>query len=175
MVTDCTCPFKTEYTPEQFVHHLFERNTSLACYNSTEHYDLLKIKPCLRDDTTFQAVIKVSTSLRKAIHKNKDKLAINYYNCKVYDQLNVGRCNKCQQYGHFSGDCKNDDVCAICNGKHETRKCSHRNEETFSSPQCSNCIRAGKETTNHRADSSQCPCYIHEHDTRLSNFMKILN
>ena len=45
--------FKSEYTSDQFFSHLFSRNPSLSSFNKSEHFDLLSIKPCLKDASTF--------------------------------------------------------------------------------------------------------------------------
>ena len=164
--------FKSEYTSEQFADQLFSRNPSLSSFNKPEHFDFLSVKPCLKDATTFQAVVKVSLPFRKAILDMKNRLFVSYFKCIVYNQLNVNRCNKCQRFGHYARDCKNNACCAKCNGNHETNSCGHSKE---SPSKCANCVRANKPTHDHRADDSVCPCYIVEHGKKKQNLMKSLN
>ena len=86
--------------------------------------------------------------------------------------MNVNRCNKCQEYGHIAQNCKNGYYCAFCNGENDTRSCSKSPEFN---PVCANCVRANKSNHSHRADSSECPCYIAEHGKRKNNFLNSLN
>ena len=166
--------FKTEYSSEDFFNHLFSKNPSLSSFNSPEHYELISIKSCKKSATTLQAVVKISPNLRKAINENNNKVFISYYRCVVYDQLFVNRCAKCQTYGHLHRECTNVESCAICNGKHQTIHCPHKDDADFRSHKCSNCIREGKDAIGHRADSSLCPCYIKIHENKRKHFLKAL-
>ena len=69
--------FKTKYEADQLFKQLFERNPSLSSLDTPEHRELISVKPCLKDATTFQAIVKISLSLRKAIHQLKDHLYIS--------------------------------------------------------------------------------------------------
>ena len=164
--------FKNGYNSEEFLQQLFDRNPSLSSFNTPENYEVISIKPIIRDATTFQAAVKISLPFRKAIHDLKDRIVISFFKCIVYDQLNANRCNKCQRFGHFARDCKNHACCAKCNGDHETKSCSQSDN---SPSKCANCVRANKPTHNHRADESACPCYVAEHNKRKESFLKSLN
>ena len=128
--------------------------------------------------TTYQAVVKVTDSVRELIRKGGDKLLIGLYSCRIYDQVSPKRCNKCQHFGHWVKECKENPACAICGSSgHETDNCSHKDETSFSVT-CVNCTRSNKPGNGHRADSSYCPCFIEKREAlklELNSKKKALN
>ena len=58
------------------------------------------------------------------------------------------RCFKCQNYGHTSGKCPNNTICARCASAHNSRLCTSR------VVCCNNC------QGSHTARSSRCPVYL---------------
>ena len=69
--------------------------------------------------------------------------------CKVYDNLFVLRCYKCQNFGNHSEKCANDTRCGYCAGAHETSDCDKRTEEAAKC--CANCKSADLVDFNHEA------------------------
>lgn len=167
--------FKNELENSMFTDYLFARNDSLSEYNNDEHYELLKVKQCLKSPTTFQAVLKVSGKLRSAIRKLHDRLIIGYHSCRIYDQVSTMRCNKCQHFGHFKRDCSNEASCAVCAGNHLTESCSASPSSVDDIKKCINCVRSGITDHNHKADSPFCSAYLNEHEKCRKLFLNNLN
>ncbi|XP_067619860.1 repetitive organellar protein-like [Eurosta solidaginis] len=65
-----------------------------------------------------------------------DKLNVGWERCKVYDGVDVTTCFKCRGYNHKATECKNEEVCTKCLGKHKTIEC---NEQPAN--KCINCIK----------------------------------
>ena len=98
--------FKFDLTVEEFTSKLFH-NDFLSLYNTSEHFEILKIKSCHRDNTNFQAVLIVSEDFRTLLKKYSDRVLIECYSCQGYDNVNVMRCFKCQAFGHLVKNCSN--------------------------------------------------------------------
>jgi len=64
--------------------------------------------------------------------------------------MDIKQCFKCQGYGHLAIACKAKEVCGLCAGDHDTRKCQTGKEK------CVNCDRKGL-SSNHTATSATCP------------------
>ena len=161
--------FKQQYEPGDLRDILLYRNSfvSMLCNsgNINEMLEVVVVKPCMKDTSTFQAIIKVNTSLRDIIHKHGDRLLIGLYSCRVYDKFTAKRCNRCQEFGHWMRDCKKQFVCAYCTGNHETKVCNHSTANAEINISCINCKRASKSNyKSHRADSVTCPCYREEQE-----------
>ena len=116
----------------------------------------------MKSPSTYQAVVKVSESFRSIIRKNNDRVIISLFSCKVYDQVNVKRCNKCHNFGHWVKECDKRAACSICSEEHETKSYPQFKNLEFENKKCINCIRNGSLPNNHRADSSACPIYMKE-------------
>ena len=92
----------------------------------------------------------------------KDRVIISLFSCKVYDQVDVKRCNKCHNFGHWAKECDHEAACSICSDAHESKSCPHFNDKEFHDHKCINCKRHGMVPINHKADSSTCPIYMKE-------------
>ena len=117
------------------------------------------MKSCQKSPTTFQAVIKISESFRSHIGKCNDRLIISLFMCKVYDQIDVKRGNKCQHFGHWFNECDKQVACSICSESHESKSCPNYKNNAFVNHKCINCSRNGLLPINHKADSPTCPVY----------------
>ena len=78
---------------------------------------------------------------------------------RVVDRFYIKRCNKCQDFGHYHGQCTNDPVCGYCGEKHESSTCPLKDETDFSKHKCINCKKANLPFTGHSAFWSKCPAY----------------
>lgn len=76
------------------------------------------------DETTHQNIIE------------KEKLAIGWRECRVFEYVQVARCFKCQKYNHVAKYCTQPDKCGKCAGPHASNEC------TSEIINCSNCIDA---------------------------------
>ena len=127
-------------------------------------FEIIDVKPCKNDSSTFQVIGKVSDSVRNILSKHGDKLLIGLYSCKVYERYSVKRCSRCQKFGHWWRESQNEYACAKCGKGHETKLCPTANDTTVKS--CVNCIRSSKgDPSSHTADSTLCPCYVDERET----------
>lgn len=76
----------------------------------------------------------------------------------VYEDINIPRCFKCQDFYHRSDGCNRRAVCEYCMGEHNIRECPK------SEKKCANCVAANQRyRTNydihHEANNQECPSY----------------
>lgn len=82
------------------------------------------------------------------------RICIDFNRYRVVNFINVTRCFKCQQFGHYAGACKGALRCANCSEEHNTSDCKS------SIAKCINCYFDEDSTeVDHRADSPLCPAY----------------
>jgi hypothetical protein len=89
-----------------------------------------------------------------------EKLCIGWEKCKVFDAINVRRCNKCKGYNHKSSECKNQETCLKCHKDHKTSTCTEKEELK----ECINCKKANEKFNvgvkiDHKTTSFDCPVY----------------
>jgi len=138
-----------------------------------EMFNVNKVKPHKKNDSFYQATIRVSTEIRKFIAfelNNRLYLGANSY--PVFDRFHVKRCDKCHRFNHYEEACTADKVtCGHCSGNHVSGKCPHTRERGFY-PCCNNCKHStkNKETQHsHNAFSLNCPSYIDEQNKLRGN------
>lgn len=146
-------------------------------YNNEEFEKSLKIQNHIDDEVEVKYVRKNKNGTKtffcectpKAFHQlmNYKKVCIGWEMYMVYEDLNIPKCYKCQEYYHKKSICKNKIVCPICSEEHEEKDCSKK--EKF----CRNCSESNKKyKTNHATDhenySMDCPTLKH-HIERLRN------
>ena len=138
--------------------------TIKSLVNHGETFSVLKIKKQLRNESKYQATIRVSNSIRKIIEGQGNRLYICSYSCKVFDHFHVKRCNNCQCYGHYKADCKaSQPSCGYCAKNHHSENCPEKTNSAFL-PCCSNCTN-GKfdgEKHTHTSFDRTCPSYVAE-------------
>ena len=143
---------------------LLSQNPTLArCLSasSSAMFDIISVKPLRMNENVKQAIIRVSDDVRYAINQSQNRLYYGMESCRVYDQLYIKRCNRCQGFGHYARECSKQVCCGICGtGGHETHHCPHANSQDISAKyHCANCSKAGNPDCNHAAYSSACPSY----------------
>ncbi len=113
------------------------------------------------NENVKQAIIRVSDNVRHAINGCNNRLYFSMVSCRVYDQLYIKRCNKCQGFDHYAKNCSSVVCCGLCGTiGHETHNCPHKDKSNkASSYKCVNCSNSGKHTIDHPAYSSDCPSY----------------
>ena len=158
------CQQYEECELQNIILHAHPSIKSLVDHGDT--FSVLKVKKQLKNETKYQATIRVSNSIRKIIEGQGDRLYICSYSCKVFDQFHVKRCNHCQCLGHYKADCqaiKAPPTCGHCSKNHPSETCPERTINGFL-PCCSNCSN-GKfdgEKHTHSAFDRNCPSYVAE-------------
>ena len=128
-----------------------------------DNTEIVYFLPMRQREGQFQAVIRVAENIRDQIKEKGNRLCIGINSCPVYDRFFVKRCNQCQELGHFhkdKGGCKNAQVCALCSGNHDTRRC----EIDENQYKCVNCVKAEHDDVSHAANSLGCRCYVAEQE-----------
>jgi len=102
-------------------------------------------------------VVEISSQIRKQILQSR--VILGWEICNVADYVISRRCYKCSIYNHKHYNCRGEETCPHCTGKHK------KNERTTAEieQKCINCItynRFNKEENvneNHSALSKGCP------------------
>lgn len=89
---------------------------------------------------------------------NIKKVCIQWERYRVYEDISILRCFKCQEFYHKTSECNNKVVCEYCMGEHDIRECPKTTKK------CKNCVTANlKFNTNHNSDHKtscpECPSY----------------
>lgn len=81
-------------------------------------------------------------------------LLVNTKNCRVYENLELLHCGKCQKFGHIKKFCESTVfICGNCAANHETKDCKNREKL-----KCINCANLNNTSikTNHYTSSPLC-------------------
>jgi len=106
---------------------------------------------------TKNLVIEVLPHTRRQMLHNK--LKIEWTVCYVKDYVSVNRCFRCSGYSHRHTECRNEEACPICAGKHKLKDCAAQRSEY----KCISCERFNaynqerKTQTNHSSLDWNCP------------------
>lgn len=87
---------------------------------------------------------------------DQKKIFIGWERYVVYENLNISRCFKCQEYYHKSERCHNEQACEICAENHCRDQCLGHIKK------CKNCVNANDKfkteyNTDHAASDTECP------------------
>ena len=152
-----------KYENEELLNVLMRQNEDRGIPFSSDNAKVLFSAPMKNKPGYFQAVLRVSESIRDRIATNNNRLCIGLTSCPVYDRFFVKRCNRCQGLNHFQNDnggCKRKKVCALCSEEHDTIGCVTDVDHY----RCNNCVNADKDEFSHATYSSDCAVYIAEQD-----------
>lgn len=109
---------------------------------------IVSIRPNQYGNQNATVAVK-ATIARELIRRGKIK--IGWTMCLVRPRVNVVRCFRCLEFGHYKRECQGEDnteVCLKCgNRNHKAKECTG---ETF----CLTCKEVG-----HRADQTKCPFF----------------
>lgn len=102
-------------------------------------------------------IIEVDEETHNLILK-KEKLNIGWRKCPVFNHYSVKRCFKCWGFYHIAKNCKREEACHKCAGKHKAIEC------TATKNKCVNCVFKIKTynlkiNDEHDALSPECPTY----------------
>lgn len=96
------------------------------------------------------------------------KLYIGWQRCRVFEDINLRRCQNCNGYNHSSSKCKNGGTCTYCSGNHKVEEC------TKTEVKCINCANANLRfklscRTDHTADDyEKCSSYTFFRNLKIS-------
>jgi hypothetical protein len=82
---------------------------------------------------TRNIVIEVNPQTRMQLLQNKLKL--EWMICNTDDYVSVSRCFKCSRYNHRHTECRSEQTCPLCAGKHKLKELQRRGLTT----KCINC------------------------------------
>lgn len=144
--------FQEEFAdPDTFIDSLVKQNKNI--FDQTSLIEVVDIKP--RYNGTYAARVKINTETMSKL-LNAERVNIGWSRCVVYEHLNIGRCYKCNMYGHMAEKCTSKtDICCKCAGEHKTKDC------TSNYKKCINCTTAKEKlglqiTTDHYVWSAEC-------------------
>lgn len=89
---------------------------------------------------------------------SNERVFLLWQSCRVFEDISVPKCYKCQGYNHKSTNCKNQMVCGYCMGSHDTNQCSQPFKK------CANCTFANNKynknyDVSHESSDTICPTY----------------
>jgi hypothetical protein len=102
-------------------------------------------------------VIEIDTKSYRIMRQNK--LKIGWMICHLEDYVSVSRCYKCSRFNHHYSECRSEETCPLCAGKHKLRECKATKNEY----RCINCTTYNKFNQNktvkedHTSLDRKCP------------------
>ena len=161
------CNVNKEETPSKIIETVIERNDYLSTIQDVKNkIQMIYNKPAA--GSTVHYILKCDPMVRELIHKNQDKVKLQWGSYFVRDRYRALICYHCQRYGHLESNCNakvNGDhpSCFKCAGDHKSKDCSSTVHK------CINCTRYKKPDVNHMAtDHKSCPILKSETD-RIRN------
>ena len=127
--------------------------------DSGDEFTILFVKPG-NASNKCTAVVRVSCRIRDLIKTNRNRLFIGISSCRVFDRFFIKRCNKCQGFGHYKGNCPNQEVCGYCGEGHSSEGCPLKETDDFCNMKCINCKRNNLSESGHSTFWPSCPSYI---------------
>lgn len=71
----------------------------------------------------FNMIIEVNETIFKRL-LYKEKIYIEWSNCRVFEDYGIIRCFNCRKYGHISKNCKDNIIFPACSGNHAVKDCN---------------------------------------------------
>lgn len=86
------------------------------------------------------------------------KVYLQWERYRVYEDISIPRCFKCQEYYHKNNECNKKTVCEHCMGEHNIAECPKTTKK------CVNCVVANQKfktnhDVSHKASDLECPTY----------------
>ena len=100
----------------------------------------------------IKAIVSDETSYNKIISEGRIKIGYSIIKIKPWNfESQSDQCFKCLKFGHSFRNCRNEETCLRCSGKHNFKNCQVTEEKDLL---CNNC------KGNHAACSKSCPIII---------------
>jgi len=102
-------------------------------------------------------VIELAPQTHRIMLQNK--LKIGWMICSTADYIPVNRCFKCSRFNHHFSDCRSEETCPLCAGRHKLQECTASRTEY----KCINCMMYNKHNQNktinenHSSLDRKCP------------------
>lgn len=108
--------------------------------------------------TIYNAKIKIDNESYARVMSSQ-KINVGWDSCRVFDGTSIWKCFKCEGYNHKASECKNEEICYRCHGKHKSSEC---NKEVIA--KCVNCMKENRRFNlgldeNHVTNNRECPVY----------------
>ena len=151
------CNVFREEDKENIIKNMIARNEFLQTISDVDKkIDLIFTKQAAGN--TVHYILKCEPEVRALIHKNYDKIKLQWGIYKVRDRYHTFMCFHCQRFGHLEAKCpvknRNENAhCYKCAGPHMSKDCNSNDKK------CINCVRYKKEDTGHTAINSCCPVF----------------
>ena len=104
-----------------------------------------------------KGVIEVGPETRRKLQQKK--LKIGWQICLVTDHLIAIRCYNCSRFNHRQTECKREETCPLCAGRHKLKEC----KASVDQHKCVNCViynqynKIGKIREDHTSLDKNCP------------------
>lgn len=126
--------------------HVLHANSKISLVNMKKNGKGRIIATIETDEITHNNIIE------------KEILAIGWRECRVYENVPIARCFKCQRYNHVSKYCEQQLRCGVCAGSHDSNDCNRENIC------CANCLDANTRfhlniDVNHCVWQTNCSVY----------------
>lgn len=147
--------YKGDLSLEEIEKYLRDQNSII---NEPDMLTITFVKQNKRNQThTIYGNCSAGLFQRLMAHK---RVFLQWERYPIFENIEVQRCFKCQEYFHKSNNCPNDLRCGYCGDKHEFRECRKMEKK------CINCEGANTKyghnhPTNHEASDTNCPSYQH--------------
>lgn len=146
--------FETEYLDhDKLINTLKIQNADI--FDESAVIEVIRVN---KQPKSCTAVLSIDhQSFCKCINK---KVSIGWYKCAIFEQIDVIRCFKCNQFGHVANECKSATiVCPLCADEHDIKQCKSNFRK------CINCFRNNEmfntnKPTDHSAMSIRCPLMV---------------
>jgi hypothetical protein len=105
-------------------------------------------------------VVEVNAQTRKILLQKKVKLG--WMICKAEDYLVATRCYKCSRFNHRHQDCRGEETCPLCAGRHKMKECTAKSTDY----KCTNCAtynlhnKNARICDNHSTLDRNCPSLL---------------
>lgn len=148
-----------KYTPEEIVSKIKMQNDYLQTIDSKIEIKFIKEVKTKRGDVNYTIFTEVDG---KTYHRmlQEGKVNIGWDRCRVFDNISLLKCYKCNGYMHKAQDCRSEKACSRCSGSHD-----NDNENCQRDIQCVNCKKMNDRLklqlpTNHFAWSDECSVHM---------------